>query len=282
VTDDVVLHETTAQKWRRRILKNLIRLGMVVVVYVGLVLLARILHRKVLYQPPDGEVAAGVPQGSTLLTTRASDGVAVNALVFATPKPKRTIVHWHGNAETVDDNQTLARELVKKGFDVVLVEYRGYGRSRGTSPDEQALYLDAEAILESLAARGVGPDRVVLWGQAIGAGVATEMALRGRGARLVLVAPFTSTLDLASRVVPFLPLGYVMIDRFDNLAKAPKIETPTLVVHGDIDDAIPFEQGERLSKAFPHAQFLKVTEGRHDNLYKNVTALQTMTAHAGS
>src|SRR4051794_27018994 len=101
MSEDGFAQETTAQKWRRRILKNLMRLGVVVVVYVLLVLLARVLHRRVLYQPPDGEASSGVPQGSTLLTAKASDGVDVNALVFTTPKPKRTIVHFHGNAETV-------------------------------------------------------------------------------------------------------------------------------------------------------------------------------------
>ncbi|HEY8073969.1 MAG TPA: alpha/beta fold hydrolase, partial [Labilithrix sp.] len=199
------------------------------------------------------------------------------------PKPPaRTIVHFHGNAETAEDNMTLARDLEKHGFDVVLVEYRGYGRSRGTRPTEEGLYLDAEAVLDALAQRGVGPDRVVLYGQALGSGVAVEMAKRGRGARLILVAPLTSTIDLARRVVPFLPLSLVIVDRFDNFAKAPSIDTPALVVHGDIDDVIPFEEGERMSHALPHATLLKVDEGRHDNLYKSGTVISALAAHAGS
>jgi pimeloyl-ACP methyl ester carboxylesterase len=107
------------------------------------------------------------------------------------------------------------------------------------------------------------------------------MAKRERGARLVLVAPFTSTVDMASRVIPFMPVSMVMIDRFDTLSKAPSIAAPALVVHGDIDDVIPFEQGEKVSKALPHGTFLKVPEGRHDNLYKSLSVIGALASHAG-
>jgi pimeloyl-ACP methyl ester carboxylesterase len=292
------LEETPEQRRKRRIKKALFHVLFAVCAYGLLVVGARLLHRRVIYQPPSGAEAEAVPEGATVLTARAADGVEVRALEVPhqaqappkpdkrakpePPKPVRTIVHFHGNAETVDDNMTLAHELAKRGFDVVLVEYRGYGRSRGVRPTEEALYLDAEAVLDVLAQRGVGPERVVLYGQALGSGVAVEMAKRGRGARLVLVAPLTSTVDLARRVVPFLPLSWVIVDRFDNLGKAPSVEAPTLIVHGDIDDVIPFEQGERLSHALPHATLLKVDDGRHDNLYKSGTVLSALAAHAGT
>jgi pimeloyl-ACP methyl ester carboxylesterase len=85
---------------------------------------------------------------------------------------------------------------------------------------------------------------------------------------------------MAARVIPFLPASMVMVDRFDTLAKAPSIVAPSLVVHGDIDDVIPFEQGEKVSKALPHATFLKVPEGRHDNLYKSLSVIGAIAALA--
>lgn len=287
--------ETTAERWKRRARKTAMRLAVAVAVYGLVVLAARALHRRVLYQPPEAAADPSVlPEGAAILTARANDGVAVNALEFVTPAAAsgiaarsgalpRTIVHFHGNAENADDNATLARILQKRGFHVVLVEYRGYGRSRASgSPLEAGLYADAVAVLDALAARGVGPDQIVLWGQSLGAGVAAEMAKRSRGTRLVLVAPFTSTADLAQRVVPILPANFVMLDRFDNLAKAPNIAAPTLIVHGDIDDVIPIDFGERLSRALPHATFMKVSEGRHNNLYKNPAVVTAAVAHAGS
>ena len=269
---EATLRETPKQRWIRRLKKAALNLVFAAIAYALMVVGARLLHRRVLYQPPD-DVAAELPEGATLLTASAADGVPVNALLFENPKATRTIVHFHGNAENAEANAFLAREMKKRGFATVLVEYRGYGRSKGTSPTEEGLYLDAAAVLDALGARGVKPADIVLWGQSLGTGVAAEMAKRERGARLVLVAPFTSTVDMAARVIPFLPASMVMVDRFDTLAKAPSIAAPSLVVHGDIDDVIPFEQGEKVSKALPHATFLKVPEGRHDNLYKSLSVI---------
>jgi pimeloyl-ACP methyl ester carboxylesterase len=277
---EATLRETPKQRWIRRLKKTALNLVFAAMAYALMVLGARLLHRRVLYQPPD-DASAELPEGATLLTAKAADGVAVNALLFDNPKATRTIVHFHGNAETADANAFLGREMKKRGFSMVLAEYRGYGRSKGTSPSEEGLYLDAVAVLDLLEARGIKPADVVLWGQSLGSGVAAEMAKRDRGARLVLVAPFTSTVDMASRVIPFLPASMVMVDRFDTLAKAPSINAPALVVHGDIDDVIPFEQGEKVSKALPHATFLKVPEGRHDNLYKSLSVIGAIAALAG-
>ena len=278
---EATLRETPTQRWIRRLKKAAMNIVFAAMAYALMVLAARLLHRRVLYQPPDDLTTAALPEGATLLTAKAADGVPVNALVFDNPKATRTIVHFHGNAETAEANAFLARELKKRGFATVLVEYRGYGRSKGTSPTEEGLYLDAAAVLDALGARGLKPADIVLWGQSLGTGVAAEMANRSRGDRLVLVAPFTSTVDMASRVIPFMPVSMVMIDRFDTLAKAPSIAAPALVVHGDIDDVIPFEQGEKVSKALPHATFLKVPEGRHDNLYKSMSVMGALAAHAG-
>ena len=277
---EALARETPKQRWRRRLRKAGLNILFAATAYGLIVLGARLLHRRVLYQPPD-EDKHELPEGATLLTAVASDGVTVNALDFANPKAGRTIVHFHGNAETADANAFLAREMKKRGFAMVLVEYRGYGRSRGTSSEEQGLYADAAAVLDVLASRGMGADRIVLWGQSLGTGVAAEMARRGRGSRLVLVAPFTSTVAMAKRIVPFLPASMVMVDRFDTLSKAADISAPTLVVHGDIDDVIPFEQGELLSRTLPHGTFLKVPEGRHDNLYKSTTVITALATHVG-
>jgi len=278
---EATLRETPKQRWIRRLKKAGLNLVFAAMAYALMVLGARLLHRRVLYQPPD-DASADLPEGATLLTAKAADGVAVNALLFDNPKATRTIVHFHGNAENAEANAFLAREMKKRGFSTVLVEYRGYGRSKGTSPSEEGLYLDAAAILDALGARGVKPADIVLWGQSLGTGVAAEMAKRDRGARLVLVAPFTSTVDMAARVIPFLPASMVMVDRFDTLAKAPSIAATALVVHGDIDDVIPVEEGERVSKALPHATFLKVAEGRHDNLYKSLSVIAAIATLASA
>jgi hypothetical protein len=208
-----------------------------------------------------------VPADFRVLTADARDGVTVNALDLPAPPGARTIVHFHNNRDTAADTAEIARALHALGFGVLLVEYRGYGISRGAEPSEEGLYNDAEAALDRLAARGVGPEKVVLWGTSLGTGVAAEMARRGRGAALVLVTPYTSIPDVVSDAVPFLPAAILVPHRFDTLRKSAEIRVPTLVIHGDADEIVPFWMGRRLAQAIPSAELLRVPGGRHGDLF---------------
>src|SRR5262249_27668067 len=153
--------------------------------------------RSVLFPAPRDE-GPEAPPGAVLRELRAADGTRVQALHFAAPPGAPTVVHFHGNGETLRHLVARGQALRARGLGALLVEYRGYGTSEG-KPTEDGLYQDAEAALDALAQEGTGRDRVVLWGTSLGTGVAAEMAARGRGARLVLVTPFTSMPHLVSR-----------------------------------------------------------------------------------
>lgn len=119
-------------------------------------------------------------------------------------------------------------------------------------------------ILDELARQGIGPQQVALVGISLGTGVAAEMAVRGRAASLILVSPYTSITAMAARVVPFLPTRWVCPDRFDTLSKAPRLRVPTLVIHGDSDEVVPFAMGQQVAAAIPGAT-LRVVRGAHHN-----------------
>ena len=167
---------------------------------------------------------------------------------------------------------------------MVLVEYRGYGASRGPDPCEEGLYLDAEAVLDMLNQRGMGPDRIVLWGTSLGTGVAAEMARRGRGSSLILVSPYTSIPDLVTHVLRALPARALMPEQFDTLAKSAEIRVPTLVVHGDADEIVPFAMGERVARAIVGARLLRVAGGHHGDLFalEGKRLLSEIAAFGGS
>ena len=202
----------------------------------------------------------------------ARDGIVVRALELRAASGALVVVHFHNNREVAEHTAGVARELATRGLGVLLVEYRGYGASTEASPSEEGLYADAEAALDLLAARGVAPERIVLWGTSLGSGVAAEMARRGRGGRLVLVTPYTSIPDLVTDVVPFLPASLLVADHFDTLAKAPSIAVPTIVVHGDADEVVPFRMGERVAAAIPGARLLRIAGGHHGDLLQRARA----------
>jgi uncharacterized protein len=243
-------------------------LAFAVVLYLAFVIAISLTFRSLLYPAPVDLGGQLAPQAE-LRTLRAKDGKDVHALFFANPSATRTLVHFHGNGETIQAMGGIASDLVAKGYAVVLVEYRGYGPSRSSGPpNEQGLYLDAEAVLDALSAEGVGKDHIVLWGTSLGTGIATEMAARGRGRALILVTPFTSITAIVDRVAPgLLPARLIARDHYDSLSKAKDIKVPTLVVHGDADELVPWDMGRDLAAAIAGAKLVTVPGAHHGDIY---------------
>jgi fermentation-respiration switch protein FrsA (DUF1100 family) len=229
-------------------------------------LLGRLLSRHWLF--PGGELRSAVDSlDARRHELRARDGTIVHALELAARDGYPIIVDFHNNRETVEDRLTLARAIHARGFGMLLVEYRGYGRSHGSAATEEGLYLDAEAALNMLAGRGVPTEKIVLWGTSLGTGVAAEMARRGRGAKLVLVSPYTSIPDLVTSVVPVAPARLLLTDHFDTLSKSGQIQIPTVVVHGDADEIVPFWMGKAIAGAIRGARLVRVPGGHHGDLF---------------
>jgi pimeloyl-ACP methyl ester carboxylesterase len=248
--------------------------------YAALLGLGRFGYRAVLYPAPSRSLRVP-PAGTELRQHRAADGAPVQALHFAA-RGRRTVVFFHGNGEVIADVVDLGRALVARGLGVVLVEYRGYGGSPARGPSELGLYHDAEAVLGDLHAEGLGADQIVLWGSSLGSGVAVEMALRGHACRLVLSAPYTSIPAVAWRLLPILPMRMVVTDHFDNLAKAPRLRLPTLILHGDRDNVVPYDMGVTLAGVIEGARLITVPGASHNDLFvvAGEPLLDAAVAHA--
>jgi len=246
---------------RRRVLKTaaLVLVGG----YAGLLGLSRLGYRTVLYPAPRRGIAEA-PPGAELRRFTAADGTPVQALIYP-PPAKRSIVFFHGNGETIGDSIGLAAELHRRGLGFVAVEYRGYGSSPAEGPSEEGLYADAEAVLRTLVDEGMAAADVTLWGSSLGSGVAVEMATRGLGGRLMLSTPYTSMPGVAQRLVPVFPMKWVVGDRYDNLAKAPELGLPTLIIHGDADRLVPYDHGVTLSQAIAGARLITVADAGHND-----------------
>jgi len=194
---------------------------------------------------------------------RADDGTALRgALCLSGTAGRPVLVYFHGNGESAGDNLGFASEITSLGWDLFLAEYRGYGGLRG-SPTEDGLYRDGEAALAAVAAAGYAPERVILVGRSLGTGVAVEMARRGHGAKLVLVSPFTSMVEVARHHVG--PLAGLVPDEYDSLDKVGALTIPVIVIHGTRDEVVPFALGERLAKA-AHATLIPVEGHGHNDL----------------
>ena len=161
----------------------------------------------------------------------------------------------------------LAHTLVGMGLDVLLFDYRGYGRSSG-SPSEAGTYLDGEAVHAWLIARmqerGLGPGQLALWGESLGGGVAIELAGRRACGALVTESAFTSVADIARRSFFWLPVELLVRDRYQSIDKVGQLSIPMLVIHSPDDEVIPYGHGERLVAASRGARHLRTDGGHND------------------
>jgi fermentation-respiration switch protein FrsA (DUF1100 family) len=148
------------------------------------------------------------------------------------------------------------------GASLLLLDYRGYGRSEGR-PTEKGLYADADAAYDHLVARGYQPKRIVIHGESLGTAVAVDLAARRPCAGLVLASPFTSAQAVAHRVLPL--LGPMLVWSYNSRRKIARVHAPILVLHGDRDEVIDFEFGRELYEAAPEPKFFWRVEGAAHN-----------------
>jgi hypothetical protein len=196
----------------------------------------------------------------------AADGVRLNGWYVPASGAPVTLLWFHGNAGNLSDRVDQLRLLHDRLLaDIFMIDYREYGRSEG-EVTEQGTYLDAEGALAYLHGRPELRDRaIVYYGQSLGAGVAVELARHAPPAGLILEAPFLSVREMAKTVVPYLPIGALISTKYDSLSMIGAIRAPLLILHGDRDDIVPYEQGRRLFAAANEPKRFYTIAGAHHN-----------------
>jgi fermentation-respiration switch protein FrsA (DUF1100 family) len=155
--------------------------------------------------------------------------------------------------------------MISDGTGLVALSYRGYAGSSG-KPSERGLLQDAAAAY-AFAAERYQAERIVVWGFSLGTGVAVALAAEKPVGKLILEAPYTSTVDVAAALLRIVPVSLLMRDQFHSDQRIARLSAPLLVMHGDSDPAIPISFGERLfALAHEPKQFVRFPGGGHDNL----------------
>jgi fermentation-respiration switch protein FrsA (DUF1100 family) len=207
-------------------------------------------QRSLLYFPdrraPDP--APLIAAGFAPLSVRAGD-LALTAWF----KPPRwagglTVVLFQGNGGHLGHRLFVVEPLLREGYGVLLAPYPGYGGNPG-QPTDASLSGAGTGTLAALVARSLATARVVLWGESLGGGVATRLAVERRVAGVILQAPFTSVADRAQELYPFVPARLLTLDRFENMSRIAAIGAPLLILHGADDRIVPADHGRKLLDA---------------------------------
>jgi len=195
---------------------------------------------------------------------QTEEGVRLHGWYLPYPGARRVLLFFHGNAGNISHRQASLEIFHRLGLNVLILDYRGYGRSEGR-PSEAGLYEDARAAWDYLLeVRGVAPSDIVLFGRSLGGAVAAELASRVQPGALILESTFSSARDLAREIYPLLSWLIVRRFEFDTAARLRTVSCPVQVVHSRDDEIIPFALGLRVFEAAREPKAFHELRGDHN------------------
>jgi len=208
----------------------------------------------------------GRPWEQAQITT--NDGVQLHGWFFPanpdSPRKHLAVLVCHGNAGNISHRLGLYDALLATGINVLAFDYRGFGLSAGT-PGENGTYLDARAAHTWLQARAFAPEHILVYGESLGGGIASELALSSPCGALILDKTFTSLPDIGSELFPFLPVHTLGSIRYNTRARLPQIRIPVLILHSRADSLIPFHHAEDNFAAANQPKWLQESSGDHND-----------------
>ena len=157
----------------------------------------------------------------------------------------KTIVYFHGNAGKLENRIHKLNHFKDIDVNFLIISWRGFSGNSG-KPTEKGLYEDGKSTIDWLKNIGLSDKDIVLYGESLGTGIATHIAQNRKFAGLVLETPFTSMVDAAKNVYPYIPVGILLKDRYENEKKIKHINIPVLVMHGEADQIVPFKMGKKI------------------------------------
>ncbi|RAJ10830.1 hypothetical protein LX64_00437 [Chitinophaga skermanii] len=199
---------------------------------------------------------------------KVNDKEQLSAILFKADSAKGIVLYFHGNARNVVQYAQYAPNFTKHGYDVLVMDYRKFGKSTGKL-SEQGMYDDA-MLMYNMARGRFQPQDIIIYGKSLGTGVAAELAAIRDCQRLILETPYYKLADLGRKYAPIYPLSLLMDYQFPTYEYLQKVTAPITIFHGDDDETVPFSSGEKLKPLLkkPTDLFVTIPGGRHNNLNK--------------
>jgi len=194
-------------------------------------------------------------------------GVRINGLHFYRNDPKGLILYFHGNSRSIKGWAKYARDFYRYDYDVILVDYRGFGKSTGKRSEKQMLN-DMQFIYNELSERYT-EEHLIVYGRSLGSGFATKLASDNTPRFLILDAPYYNFKKVVKRFLPFLPMRFVLRYHLRTDKWILNVRCPTYIIHGTKDWLIPISHSEALQKLLPRrVTLIRIIGGGHNNLPK--------------
>jgi uncharacterized protein len=238
--------------------------------YAAIVAALYVFQDRLIYYPQMGRHVVTTPAASGIaydeFAISTEDGETLNAWWVPAPDPRGVVLLLPGNAGNISNRVEYALMFRRLGYNTLLLDYRGYGKSTGT-PSEDGTYRDADAAWRWLTqTRAIPSNEIVVFGESLGGGVGSWLGHRYAPRALVLASTFTSATDLGAELYPFLPVRLISRFRYNTLRRLADVHVPVLVIHSRTDAVIPYSHGERLYAAANEPKaFLEIAGGHNDS-----------------
>ena len=157
----------------------------------------------------------------------------------------KTILFLHGNAGSLENRIHKINHFKDMNVNFLLISWRGFSGNKG-KPTEKGLYEDAKSAVSWLKSKGVNENNIIIYGESLGTGVATEIAQNKNFAGIILESPFTSMIDAGKNQYPYLPVRLLLKDKYESNKKIKNIKSPILIMHGKVDTLVPFDMGKKM------------------------------------
>lgn len=237
-----------------------------VLIYIGVCIFYYIYQEKVIFYPEvlDPGYQYDYQGNFVELNYYPAQDVILNALHFKAKSAKGLVLYFHGNAGSLATWGDVAPQFLDNGYDLLIYDYRGYGKSRGKL-SQQNMFTDAQYIYDKLKTT-FEEDKIILYGRSIGSGIAVNTAVSNKPGKLILESPFYSLQDLARKLFPVLP-PFLLKYPMRNDKKITRVKCPVYLFHGTEDDIIYFGSSLKLKKLQPeNITLYPIRDGGHNNL----------------
>lgn len=255
-------------------------LAFLFLIYTCLLTLLYFFQRDLLFHPSsayEGPSKLYPGLGLEEQTVVTEDGIPLKMWYAPAKGKKLTLLYFHGNADNLRTAAGVLLPYIQAGYGVLVAEYRGYSGLPGR-PTETGLYRDGRAALGWLAKHDLRPEQEVLFGYSLGTGVAVQLATEVPVKALILVAPYTSMVDLARQRFPFFPVEWLTRDRFENFHKIGSFHGALLIANGGHDVVVPPAQGQQIfNLAHEPKEYVFIPEGTHINIFESEFLAKSLT-----
>ena len=215
--------------------------------YLATLTFTYIFQRSLLYHPNENNYSGDKLFASTkIVKIKTKENIELLGWFHEKDiKKYKTILFFHGNTGSLENRIHKLNHYKNMNINFLIISWRGFSQNKG-KPTENGLYEDAASSIRWLKSKEITEEDIIIYGESLGTAVAVDIAQNKNFAGIILESPFTSMIDVGKEKYPFLPVSFLLKDKYESDKKIKNIKSPILIMHGRVDKIVPFYMGEKM------------------------------------